>query len=93
MGRGRLRTPSSIAEQRSYQRNGTRPIRDVAGSFLITGHVPGTLAAHTGADVPPSAYGRGASLLGGTIDNTDVFFSLMPATLGGVIDGGRHGNR
>jgi len=55
--------------------------------------VPGTLAAHTGADVPPSAYGRGASLLGGTIDNTDVFFWLMQAAVGGVIEGARRGNR
>jgi alkaline phosphatase len=66
---------------------GTRPIRDVAGGFLITGHVPGTLAAHTGGDIPLSAFGRGAHLFGGTIDNTDVFFSLMQATVGGVIGG------
>ncbi|BBL77050.1 alkaline phosphatase [Methylomagnum ishizawai] len=60
---------------------GTRPIQQADG-FFVTGQVPGDQAVHTGGDIPLSAYGRGASLLGGTIDNTDVFFSLMQATLG-----------
>jgi alkaline phosphatase len=59
-----------------------RPIRDVAGDFLIRGPVPGTLAAHTGADVPLSAFGAGDDLYHGTIDNTDVFFKLMQAMVG-----------
>jgi alkaline phosphatase len=53
--------------------------RDTTAGFLITGQVPGTSAAHTGGDIPLSAYGRNAKLFGGTIDNTDVFFSVMEA--------------
>jgi alkaline phosphatase len=56
--------------------------RDVAGNFLVTGQVPGTSAAHTGSDIPLSAYGLGASLFTGVMDNTDVFFKLMQAALG-----------
>lgn len=58
--------------------------RDTVGDFLVTGQVPGTTAVHTGNDIPLSACGRGASLLGGTMDNTDVFFQLMQATVGGA---------
>ncbi|MES2825105.1 MAG: alkaline phosphatase [Pseudomonadota bacterium] len=58
--------------------------RDAATGFLITGQIPGTSAAHTGGDIPLSAYGRGASLFGGTIDNTDVFFAAMQAAIGGA---------
>jgi alkaline phosphatase len=59
--------------------NDNRPIRDSATGFFITGQVPGTSAAHSGGDIPLSAYGRGSKLLGGTMDNTDVFFSIMRA--------------
>ncbi len=58
--------------------------RDVAGNLLLTGQIPGTSAAHTANDIPLSAYGRGASLIGGTMDNTDVFFSVMQAVIGGA---------
>jgi alkaline phosphatase len=61
----------------------TRPFQ-LSDGFFITGQVPGDQAVHTGGDIPLSAYGRGSSLFGGTIDNTDVFFSLAQATLGGV---------
>ena len=61
-----------------------RPLRDQAGGYLITGQLTGTVAAHTASDIPLSAFGRGAGLFGGTIDNTDVFFSLVQATVGGV---------
>jgi len=61
-----------------------RPLRDQAGGYLITGQLTGTTAAHTASDIPLSAYGRGASLFGGVIDNTDVFFSLVQAAVGGV---------
>jgi alkaline phosphatase len=57
--------------------------RDVVGNFLVTGQIADTVAAHTANDIPLSALGRGASLLGGTMDNTDVFFSLMQAAIGG----------
>lgn len=62
--------------------------RDTNGMFLVTGQVPsagaGSSAVHTASDVPVYAEGRGASLFRGTIDNTDVFFSVMQAVLGGV---------
>lgn len=61
-----------------------RPLRDQAGGYLITGQIAGTMAVHTASDIPLSAFGRGAGLFGGTIDNTDVFFSLVQATVGGV---------
>jgi alkaline phosphatase len=61
----------------------SRPIQQSDGLF-ITGQVPGDQAVHTGGDIPLSAYGRGASLFGGTLDNTDVFFRLVQATTGGV---------
>ncbi len=62
--------------------------RDTNGMFLVTGQVPsaaaGSSAVHTASDIPVYAEGRGASLFRGTIDNTDVFFSVMQAVLGGV---------
>ena len=61
-----------------------RPVRDQAGGYLITGQLHGVSAAHTATDVPLSAFGRGASLFGGVIDNTDVFFSFVQAAVGGV---------
>lgn len=61
-----------------------RPLRDQAGGYLITGQLTSTVAAHTASDIPLSAYGRGASLFGGVIDNTDVFFSIVQATVGGA---------
>ncbi|MEI7994561.1 MAG: alkaline phosphatase [Methylococcaceae bacterium] len=59
--------------------NDARPIRDSATGYFITGQVTGSSAVHTGGDIPLSAYGRYANLFGGTIDNTDVFFSVMKA--------------
>jgi len=57
--------------------------RDVAGNFLITGQINDPVAAHTASDIPVYADGRGANLFRGTMDNTDVFFKVMQATLGG----------
>ena len=59
--------------------------RDAEGKFLITGQVPGTSAAHTATDIPLSAYGPGAWSFTGVQDNTDVFFKLSQAALGGVV--------
>ena len=58
--------------------------RDVAGGYFIAGQVPGTSAVHTATDVPLSAYGRGAALFTGSMDNTDVFFRVMKAILVGA---------
>lgn len=56
--------------------------RNSESGFLITGQIPGTTAAHTGTDVPLSAYGRGAHLFTGVMDNTEVFFKIMQAITG-----------
>jgi alkaline phosphatase len=58
--------------------------RDLTGNFRVTGQIADTVAAHTANDVPLSAYGRGSSLIGGTMDNTDVFFAMMQAVIGGA---------
>ncbi len=58
--------------------------RNTQTGFLVTGQLPGDAAAHTATDVPLSAYGRGARLFTGVIDNTDVFFKIGQAVLGGV---------
>jgi alkaline phosphatase len=58
--------------------------RNTGLGYLVTGQVPGDQAVHTGTDVPLSAYGRGAALFTGVYDNTDVFFKLGQAVLGGV---------
>ncbi len=62
-------------------------LRDTAGDFFIAGQATGpgaSSAVHTAADIPLSAGGRGASLLGGTMDNTSVFFKVMQAAIGGA---------
>lgn len=57
--------------------------RDAEGRYLVTGQVRGSSAAHTGADVPLSAFGPGAWQFVGVIDNTDVFFRLAQAVVAG----------
>jgi alkaline phosphatase len=57
--------------------------RNVSTGFLITGQVPGDQGVHTATDVPLSAYGRGAMMFSGVMDNTDVFFKIGQAVLGG----------
>ena len=58
--------------------------RNASTGYLITGQVPGNQGVHTGTDIPLSAYGRGAKLFTGVIDNTDVFFKIGQAVFGGV---------
>ena len=62
----------------------TPQLRNAASGYLVTGQVPGTNAVHTATDIPLSAMGRGAALFTGTYDNTDVFFKIGQAVLGGV---------
>lgn len=57
--------------------------RDTTNGFLATGQIPDTTAAHTAGDIPLSAQGRGSVLFTGYMDNTDVFFKVMQAVLGG----------
>ena len=63
--------------------------RDTAGNYLVTGQVEDVVAAHTATDIPLSALGRGASLFTGVMDNSDVFFKMMQAAIGGT----HHGRR
>src|SRR5262249_8562763 len=65
------------------------PIKRVPESqngFFVRGQVAGTQAVHTATDIPLTAYSKGSSawlLFVGEQDNTDVFFKLMAAALGG----------
>jgi len=74
---------NSVAPLNTYP---TGPLnRDTTGNFLVTGQISDVVAAHTGNDIPLSACGQGALLFGGTMDNTDVFFKLMQAAVGGAV--------
>lgn len=59
-------------------------LRNKDEGALITGQIAGDQAAHTGTDIPLSAYGLGASAFTGTFDNTEVFFKLGQIVVGGV---------
>ena len=59
--------------------------RDMAGSFQVTGQLPGDSAVHTATDIPLSAFGPGAYSFTGMLDNTDVFFLLAQAAVKGVV--------
>jgi len=63
-----------VAPQNTYPADPT--VRNKGSGFLVTGQVPGDQAVHTATDVPLSAYGRGAALFTGVMDNTDVFFRI-----------------
>ena len=61
--------------------------RDTVGNFFIAGQATSagaSSAVHTASDIPLSAGGRGASLFTGVMDNTDVFFQVMQAAIGGA---------
>lgn len=59
-------------------------VRNQNTGVFITGQVSGQQAVHTATDIPLSAFGRGSSLFTGVMDNTDVFFKLGQAAIGGV---------
>jgi len=52
---------------------------------MVTGQVPGDFAVHTGTDIPLSAFCPSAYHLTGLMDNTDVFFKLAQAVVGGAV--------
>jgi alkaline phosphatase len=60
-------------------------VRNSATGFFITGQVPGDQAVHTATDIPLSALGLGAPLFSGVMDNTEVFFKLGQAAIGGAL--------
>ena len=57
-------------------------VRNSGTGYLVTGQVGGDQAVHTATDIPLSAYGRGAELFTGVMDNTDVFFKIGQAVKG-----------
>jgi alkaline phosphatase len=59
-------------------------VRNAATGYLITGQVPADQATHTATDIPLSAYGRGSAQFTGVMDNSDVFFKLAQAVVGGT---------
>jgi len=69
----------SFPRVNSYDTAATRPIRDAATGYFITGQVAGNQAVHTGGDIPLSAYGQSANTFAGTLDNTEIFFKIMNA--------------
>jgi alkaline phosphatase len=71
-----------VAPLNTYPANAS--VRNASTGFLVTGQVSGDQAVHTASDIPLSAYGRGAFMFTGVMDNTDVFFKVMQAVVGGV---------
>jgi alkaline phosphatase len=59
-------------------------VRNATTGFPVGGQVPGDTAVHTATDIPLSAFGRGASMFSGLMDNTDVFFRIGQAAIGGT---------
>ena len=59
-------------------------VRNISTGYLVIGQVPGDQAVHTATDIPLSAFGRGSSMFTGVMDNTDVFFKMSQAVLGGT---------
>ncbi len=59
-------------------------VRNISTGYLVIGQVPGDQAVHTATDIPLSAFGLGASMFTGVMDNTDVFFKMSQAVLGGT---------
>jgi hypothetical protein len=61
-----------------------------AGGFYLRGQVAGGQAVYTAGDIPVSAYSSGSDVwreFGGVQTNTDVFFKLVRAAMGGDRDG------
>lgn len=58
--------------------------RDINGKYFVTGQIGDAVAAHTASDIPVSAAGVGAGQFTGVMDNTDVYFKIMQAALGGA---------
>ena len=59
-------------------------VRNEGVGYLVSGQVSGDQAVHTATDIPLSAFGRGATLFHGVFDNSDVFFMLGQAAVGGI---------
>ena len=71
-----------VSPLNSYPANPS--VRNATTGYPVSGQVPGDTAVHTATDIPLSAFGRGASLFSGLMDNTDVFFRSGQAAIGGT---------
>lgn len=71
-----------VSPLNSYPANPS--VRNATTGYPVSGQVPGDTAVHTATDIPLSAFGRGASMFSGLMDNTDVFFRIAQATVGGT---------
>jgi alkaline phosphatase len=71
-----------VSPLNSYPANPS--VRNATTGYPVSGQVPGDTAVHTATDIPLSAFGRGASMFSGLMDNTDVFFRIGQATVGGT---------
>jgi alkaline phosphatase len=80
-----------VSPLNSYPANPS--VRNATTGYPVSGQVPGDTAVHTATDIPLSAFGRGASMFSGLMDNTDVFFRMAQATLGGTKSRGHQRER
>jgi alkaline phosphatase len=71
-----------VSPLNSYPANPS--VRNATIGYPVSGQVPGDTAVHTATDIPLSAFGRGASLFSGLMDNTDVFFRIGQVAIGGT---------
>ncbi len=83
--------PSGIKTELAAKQYTSAPYAraESATGFWVRGQVPGDQAVHTASDIPISAYSKGTDAwrqFVGVQGNTDVFFKLTRAVLGGYVD-------
>jgi alkaline phosphatase len=84
--------PSNLKAELKSRGYGGEPIQRTsdASGFYLRGQVTGGQAVHTAGDIPVAAYSSGSDLwreFVGVQTNTDVFFKLVRAAMGGERDG------
>ena len=80
--------PNNLKAELKTRGYGGEPLQRAsdAGGFYLRGQVGGGQAVHTAGDIPVSAYSSGSDVwkeFGGVQSNTDVFFKLVRAAMGG----------
>jgi alkaline phosphatase len=83
--------PASLKTELRARGYGGEPLQRTsdASGFYLRGHVTGGQAVHTAGDIPVAAYSSGSDAwmeFAGVQTNTDVFFKLVRAALGGGRD-------
>jgi alkaline phosphatase len=84
--------PTNLKAELRTRGYGGEPLQRAsdASGFYLRGHVAGGQAVHTAGDIPVAAYSSGSDVwreFVGVQTNTDVFFKLVRAALGGDRDG------